>query len=159
MPIPACKNLELPVRLNEFNKLYVSQDWDYLSKYVATTSLFGTRKMKFDGNVLTHIQSSIIFNLFHSLHSYNLKMGFQLLRTMCYLHLNKGRSFMQALGYIVQQQRPDGSFGFFGPEALEFKRSDPKMKLKFDLYLPLTVDAIWTLAEACRRDYSVFLSI
>jgi hypothetical protein len=100
IPIPACENLQLPVRPNEFNGLYVSQGWDYLSKHVTTTSLFGTKKMQFDVNASAHIQSSIIFNLFHSLHSYNLKMGFQLLRTMCYLHLNKGRSFMQALEYV-----------------------------------------------------------
>jgi Domain of unknown function (DUF6895) len=159
MPIPAWERLELTVRPNELNGLYMSQDWDYLSKHVATISLFGTKKMQFHRNVLAHMHSSIIFNLFHSLYSYDLKLGFQLLRTMSYLHLNKGRSFMQALEYIVQQQRPDGSFGFFGPEAVESKGPDPKMKLKFGLYLPLTVDAIWTLAEACRRDYSVFLSI
>jgi hypothetical protein len=159
MPIPGCKNLEMPERLDELNGLYVSKDWDYLSKYVAATSLFGTKKIRFDRNLKVHIHSSIVFHLFHSLYSYNLKMGFQLLQTMCYLHLNKGRSFKQALDFIAQQQRPDGSFGFFGPEASILEKSDPKIKIKFDLYLPITVYAIWTIAEAFRSDYSVFLSL
>ena len=160
MPIPVCKNLQMPDTSDELNGLYVSKDnWDYLSKYVAATSLFGTKKIRFDRNLKVHIQSSIVFYLFHSLNSYNLKMGFQLLQTMCYLHLNKGRSFKQALEFITQQQRPDGSFGFFGPEALKLEKSDPKIKVKFDLYLPITVYAMWTIAEAFTTHYSVFLSI
>jgi len=149
----------MPDTRDDLNGLYVSKDWDYLSKYVAATSLFGTKKIRFDRNLKVHIHSSIVFYLFHSLYSYNLKMGFQLLQTMCYLHLNKGRSFKQALEFITQQQRPDGSFGFFGPEALKLEKSDPKIKVKFDLYLPITVYAMWTIAEAFRTDYSVFLSI
>jgi hypothetical protein len=78
-------------------------------------------------------------------------MGFQLLQTMCYLHLNNRRSFEHALEFITQQQRPEGSFGFFGPEALKLEKSDPKIKVKFDLYLLITVYAVWTLAEALRR--------
>lgn len=159
MPIPACKNLEMLDTANELNGLYISKDWDYLSKYVAATSLFGTKKIRFDRNLKAHLHSSIVFYLFHSLYSYNLKMGFQLLQTMCYLHLNKGRSFKHALEFITQQQRPDGSFGFFGSEALKLEKSDPTIKVKFDLYLPITVYAIWTIAEAFRTDYSVFLSI
>ena len=76
----------------------------------------------------------------------------------CALHLNKGRSFEHALEFIIRQQRPDGSFGFFGPAVL-LEKSDPKLKVKFDLYLPITVYAIWTVAEAFRKNYSVFLSI
>jgi len=159
MPTLVYENLVLPVRTDEFNGLYVSHDWDYLSKYVAATSLFGTKKIRFDKDVRAHIHSSIVFYLFHSLHNYNLKMGFQLLQTMCYLHLNKGRSFKQALEFIIKQQRPDGSFGFFGPEAIMLEMSDPKISVKLDLYLPITVYAIWTIAEAYRRNYSVFLSI
>jgi hypothetical protein len=150
----------MPYTPDELNGLYISKDnWDYLSKYVAATSLFGTKKIRFDRNLKVHIHSSLVFYLFHSLYSYNLKMGFQLLQTMCYLHLNKGRSFKQALEFITQQQRPDGSFGFFGPEALKLEKSDPKIKVKFDLYLPITVYAMWTIAEAFRTHYSVFLSI
>jgi hypothetical protein len=159
MPIPKYKNLKMPDTRDDLNGLYVSKDWDYLSRYVAATSLFGTKKIRFERNLKVHIHSSIVFYLFHSLHSYNLKMGFQLLQTMCYLHLNKGRSFKQALEFITQQQRPDGSFGFFGPEALKLEKSDPKIKVKFDLYLPITVYAMWTIAEAFGTDYSVFLSI
>jgi hypothetical protein len=160
MPIPVCKNLQMPYTPDELNGLYVGKDnWDYLSKYVAATSLFGTKKIRVDRNLKVHIHSSLVFYLFHSLYSYNLKMGFQLLQTMCYLHLNKGRSFKQALEFITQQQRPDGSFGFFGPEALKLEKSDPKIKVKFDLYLPITVYAMWTIAEAFRTHYSVFLSI
>ncbi len=153
------ENLVLPVRSDEFNGLYISNDWDYLLKYVAATSLFGTKKIRFDKHVRAHMHSSIVFYLFHSLHDYNLKMGFQLLQTMCYLHLNKGRSFNQALEFIIKQQRSDGSFGFFGPEALMLETSDPKAKVKLDLYLPITVYAIWTISEAYRRNYSVFLNI
>jgi hypothetical protein len=159
MPLQGRMKLKMPVRSHELNGLYVGKDWGYLSKYVAATSLFGTRKIRFNGNLKVHIHSSIVFHLFHSLYSYNLKIGFQLLQTMCYLHMDKGRSFNQALEFITQQQRPDGSFGFFGPEALKLEKSDPKIKTKFDLYLPITVYAIWTIAEASRRDYSVFLSI
>ena len=159
-PIPECKNLQMSYTPDELNRLYVSKDnWDYLSKYVAATSLFGTKKIRFDRNLKVHIHSSLVFYLFHSLNSYNLKMGFQLLQTMCYLHLNKGRSFKQALEFITQQQRPDGSFGFFGPEALKLEKSDPKIKVKFDLYLPITVYAMWTIAEAFTTHYSVFHSI
>ncbi|MGC2669280.1 MAG: hypothetical protein WA220_08875 [Candidatus Nitrosopolaris sp.] len=159
-PKPECKNLQMSYTPDELNRLYVSKDnWDYLSKYVAATSLFGTKKIRFDRNLKVHIHSSLVFYLFHSLNSYNLKMGFQLLQTMCYLHLNKGRSFKQALEFITQQQRPDGSFGFFGPEALKLEKSDPKINVKFDLYLPITVYAMWTIAEAFTTQYSVFLSI
>jgi hypothetical protein len=158
-PIPECKSLKMPYAPNKLNGLYVSKDWDYLLKYVAATSLFGTKKIRFERNLKPHIHSSIVFYLFHSLYSYNLKMGFQLLQTMCYLHLNKGRSFRHALEFITQQQRPDGSFGFFGPEALKLEKSNPKINVKLNLYLPITVYAIWTIAEAFRRDYSVFLSI
>lgn len=81
-PIPECKSLKMPYTSYEFNGLYVSKDWDYLLKYVAATSLFGTKKIRFERNLKPHIRSSIVFYLFHSLYSYNLKMGLQLLQTI-----------------------------------------------------------------------------
>ena len=78
---------------------------------------------------------------------------------MNYLGMQKLRYFKDSLDFILWQQRPDGRFGFFAPEVSCIRNKDPKFNEKRCLYLPITVSAMWTIAEILDPKFSVYHSI
>jgi hypothetical protein len=76
----------------------------------------------------------------HCLRQYNFLTAGKLLRAIVYLG---GGAVEEHLGFLCLHQRPEGAFGFLGPE--EGKLRDREADV--DLYLPVTVSCLWALAE------------
>lgn len=77
----------------------------------------------------------------HCLRQYNFLTAGKLLRAIAYLG---GGPVEEQLGFLCLHQRPEGAFGFLGPEESRLPDRDADL----DLYLPVTVSCLWALAEA-----------
>jgi hypothetical protein len=77
----------------------------------------------------------------HCLRQYNFLTAGKLLRAIAYLG---GGAVEEHLGFLCLHQRPEGAFGFLGPEEGKL----PGRNADLDLYLPVTVSCLWALAEA-----------
>ncbi len=76
----------------------------------------------------------------HCLRQYNFLSACKLLRAVLYLN---GGVVEEHLGFLCLHQRPEGAFGFLGPEEGKL----PGLEADLDLYLPVTVTCLWALAE------------
>ncbi len=76
----------------------------------------------------------------HCLRQYNFLTAGKLLRAILYLD---GGVVEEHLGFLCLHQRPEGAFGFLGPEEGKL----PGLEADLDLYLPVTVSCLWALAE------------
>lgn len=75
---------------------------------------------------------------------YDLIAGCELLRTLRYLGANDGLATAFAIDYLLSQQRDDGCFGYLADELARSEASSGDLSV----YLPVTVSAIWAVAEA-----------
>jgi hypothetical protein len=82
----------------------------------------------------------------HCLRQYNFMTATKLLRAILYLG---GNAIDEHLGFLLLHQRPEGAFGFLGPEEGKLRgRADAEgFSTDLDLYLPVTVNCLWALAE------------
>ena len=88
----------------------------------------------------------------HFLRQYDLVMGCKVLRAMCYLGLGASPDFSACIDFLHLHQRPEGSFGFFGVEEAEMRTTmPPTFWAEADLYLPVSLNCLWTLKEASDR--------
>ncbi len=113
----------------------------------------GTRKVTIDGE-RAWLGQQLAGSAVTMCRKYDLLLGGRALRTMVYLGLSHAMRD-QCLSFILQQQRPDGSFGMFGPEASNLPADYP---VAAALELPVTVDCLWTIAEA-MSDWRLYDSI
>lgn len=75
---------------------------------------------------------------------------------MNYLKMNMDPTFTHMLDYLLCQQRVDGRFGYY----IEKSGAEKSVyNLITDLYLPLTISAIWTLSEVHSEHFSLLNSI
>src|SRR5208282_3342142 len=65
----------------------------------------------------------------------------------------------EAVDFILTQQRKDGSFGFYRDEIELIRKSEQGFDPLDKIILPITVSAMWTLAEATRDGFSLFNSV
>jgi hypothetical protein len=77
-------------------------------------------------------------------------MGCKLLRAAA--HLGLGTAGANALNdtveFLLWHRRPSGAFGYLGPEvAVVGAGIGESFSPDRDLYLPITVDCLWALAE------------
>lgn len=97
--------------------------------------------------------------MLYYLRQHNLEIGASLLRAMSYLHLQEDRAFQMGLNFILAQQQLDGRFGFLGPEISQLQSANAHFDEIFQLYLPLTISCLWTIAEATAPGFTLFSSI
>jgi len=72
--------------------------------------------------------------------------------------LSASRSDLYSL--LLAMQREDGSFGWLGSEAAQLVRlSGRAASPKYALYLPITADCLWTLAECSGLGWRLMSSI
>lgn len=72
--------------------------------------------------------------------------------------LSASRSDLYSL--LLAMQREDGSFGWLGSEAAQLVRvSGRATSPKYALYLPITADCLWTLAECSGLSWRLMSSI
>jgi len=78
----------------------------------------------------------------------DLNGGTRLLRLSEYLGASKvERKRSDLYTYLCTLQNLKGAFGWFGPEEVELRRLSSESLAEVELYLPATVDCLWTLAE------------
>jgi hypothetical protein len=85
-----------------------------------------------------------------ALRRYDLIAGSRWLRAARYLGIG-GEMFEACRAFLRLHQRPEGPFGFFGAEERTLLQQLPKVRsslfIETSLYLPVTVECLWTLAE------------
>jgi len=87
----------------------------------------------------------------HSLRSYDLPRGCELLRAASALGLGRAAGFGACMDFLRLHQRPEGSFGFFGAEERKLREAAPGVSAETALYLPVTLECLWALAEGAER--------
>jgi hypothetical protein len=92
----------------------------------------------------------------HFLRQYDFIMGCRLLRSVCYLSAGPGSSFNECVNFLKLHQRPEGAFGFFGPEEAEMKKTmSQSFSPESDLYLPVTIGCLLALGE-CSGNWRLY---
>lgn len=87
---------------------------------------------------------------------YDLLTGSRILRALCYLGA-PAESLAPGIGFLKVHQRPDGAFGFFGIESYELRDKVPdRLALDIELSLPVTIECLWTLAEASNANWRLY---
>jgi hypothetical protein len=85
---------------------------------------------------------------------YDIAGGCRLFRAL--LHLGGPGAVAELRDYVLFQQRLDGAFGFFGPEEAALRARAPKTDAALALSLPVTIQCLWSLAEAADSAWRLF---
>lgn len=94
----------------------------------------------------------------HCLRKYDIDLGCSLLRAMAYWGRRELFAYGECIDFLLSQQRPDGSFGFYGPEESKIVDEVPGFDAPTDLYMPTTLVSLLTLAEA-TSDWRLFREV
>jgi hypothetical protein len=120
---------------------------------------YGTRRVTLSEEDLW-IQELLAGLAMHFLRKYDFVTGCRLLRAMGYLGVGYGDSFDDCLRFLLLHQRPEGAFGFFGPEESLLKVKAPEgYSLDANLYLPVTLGCLAALAEGTDSAWRVYGSL
>jgi hypothetical protein len=114
---------------------------------VAAATHFGAWRI--DAPSFDALRRALPIVFLQSLRSYDLDSAAMLLRTSRYLRMRRMRRIEEGIAFLVDQQRPDGRFGFFGVETSALQQSEdlPGFDEVLTLYLPVTSTCAWALAE------------
>jgi hypothetical protein len=63
------------------------------------------------------------------------------------------------IDFLLHQQRPEGDFGFLGPELRRYHEMDPPGPSEIKLRLLVTTECMWTLAEAVRPAWRLYATL
>lgn len=132
-----------------------------LAAEIAAATNHGQKTLIAEQEALSQLVVGLpIWTLFY-LRQYNLEMGALLLRTMSYLHMKEDTAFQMGLSFICDQQQLAGYFGFLGLEVskLRMGKVNSSFDEVLDLYLPLTLSCLWTIAEAIPPNFVLFRSV
>jgi hypothetical protein len=124
-----------------------------IADYLATLTMFGHRKLDATSITISHVINALPAMSTFSLRSYNLELGLRLLRTMNYLNLSNTESFHQAVRFLLHHQQSDGRIGFFAPEISRLGSAYDSESIVSNLFIPITMSAIWTFSEILRKDF------
>lgn len=123
---------------------------------IAAATQFGVVPLRSDGDVRAALVEVLPIVLIASLRRNDLDTGAALLRAIRYLRLRNTREIQQATMFVADQQQGDGKFGYFAVELAAIARARPEAP--FDalrqLYLPVTVSCLWSLAETVSPVFS-----
>jgi hypothetical protein len=82
-----------------------------------------------------------------------------LLRNMTHLGLAADGGLTELIDFLLLQHRPEGGYGFFGAQEVSvMAASNEAFFADRDLYLPVTLSCLWTLAEA-TAGWSLYRSV
>lgn len=142
--------LDIGVLMQKFQEFSLSASQDDVEKlmlFARSHTLHGVRQQvqRIEYNDINHILSALAM---HNLRRYDLTIGCNLLRTAQYFNCDSILS-RTCLDYLTLNQRPDGSFGFFGTEERKLMNDKKRShNVQIELYLPVAIECLWTLAEA-----------
>ena len=129
-----------------------------LANYVSKATSFGRHAMA-ESPRADRIRGELAALTFYHLHHYKLEEALLLIRAMNHAGMKPSKPFEEAFGFMIAQQRADGSFGFYAEEIELIKKSQPGLDPVEKLILPVTVSAMWTISEAANEGFSLFNSI
>jgi hypothetical protein len=129
-----------------------SEAVEKLVLYVEAWSGWGTRPVSLPPSE-AWLASMLRGLAVHHLRQYDLPTGCRLLRALT--HVTSSSLAPDLVRFLFAQQRADGSFGLLGPEEAQLKLLAPELAPDLALYLPVTVQCLWTLAEGCS-DWRLF---
>lgn len=122
---------------------------------IAAVTGFGTRDSAIPEQEREVLAALLPTLLVRSLRDQDLELGAELLRTTGYVGAPADGMIRRSAGFIAAQQRPDGRFGYVGAE-LARSAGDVVVDEVIDVYLPLTVSCLWSLAEVLVPGYRLF---
>ncbi|HVL23461.1 MAG TPA: hypothetical protein VM450_05215 [Thermomicrobiales bacterium] len=85
---------------------------------------------------------------------YDIAGGCRLFRAL--IHVDCPGTVDEFRDYVLLQQRLEGAFGFFGPEEAALRARAPEADTTLALSLPVTVQCLWSLAEAVDPAWRLF---
>jgi hypothetical protein len=88
---------------------------------------------------------------------YDLETASMMLRTLLYFEISGDKIIQDAVSFFELQQLENGSFGRYEIDQQEFMKNG--LNTEFDLYLPITVSILWTLAEVYFPNFKVFSTL
>lgn len=96
----------------------------------------------------------------HRLRQYDLHAACKTMRSLQYLSLDGTTRFAQCTEYLLAHQRHEGCFGYFGIEEgnSAFAHMADAFVPEMDLYLPTTIECLWTLAERHSSAWRLYTS-
>jgi hypothetical protein len=124
---------------------------------IAGACFFGTRPLDLPRARRSELGEAFGFILMEALRRYDLETGALALRTLVYLRAGRRRPVRLAADYLVAQQQDDGRLGYLGREIA--KTADPRLDPDVEIYLPMTVSVLWSLAEALVPRFRAFSSL
>jgi hypothetical protein len=95
----------------------------------------------------------------HNLRVYDLSKASHVIRLLSALGPTGLDAARECVRYLLLQQHPSGSFGFFGPESGELARSVPGFTPSIDLQLPVMLDCLWALGECVHHPWRLYAAV
>lgn len=122
------------------------EEVEELARHIQTATACGTRSAP-PSLAEPWLSQRVIGLAMHALRQYNLLGACKLLRAAAYLGAGEA-ACRECLDFLCLHQRPDGAFGYFGPEERKIAAGFPQgFSADLHLYLPVTLSCLWTLAE------------
>jgi hypothetical protein len=147
-----------PLRNNIDTNLFQADELEIrtLAGNLATTTAYGQRPPSAEPAFLEQLVVVLPIWMLYYFRQHNLEIGTLILRAMNYLHLKKDKAFQMGLDFVLAQQQLDGRFGLLGPEISRLRSTKQDFGEIFELYLPLTISCLWTVAEAADPNFKLF---
>ena len=125
---------------------------------ITRATLFGQQPLETEAYVLRFISLTLPILMLESLRQYDLEMGALLLRTIRHACLPMTEEVGMAIDFLKNQQQLDGRFGYFSYEVATMVRSSDGQSIDpaYDLYVPITLSCIWSLAELTLCEFNLF---
>ena len=122
---------------------------------VAGATVFGSMNPSCSEITLKTLQTAFSAWALHTLYELNLNLGTFLARTLNYLGSDE-QTINELYQFLLFQQQPDGRFGYLANEAYKMRTLGHAFSEEFELYLPVTVSCLWTLAELGDKKIRIF---
>src|SRR5215510_430431 len=98
----------------------------------------------------------------HALRRYDLIEGAHRLRTIAWCRPRSKwtrANLARGAEFLLLQQRPEGDFGFLAPELRRLRGTAQSPSLETALPMSVTIESLWTLAEAVQADWRLYPSL
>jgi hypothetical protein len=145
--LPQPMNLEISGVNSVLDVLTANQEKLYtICDQICAATFFGTSTILNNNGAMNNLTAALPPLMLAQFRMYDLEMGALLLRCLIYLNQAHLEILETAVIFLENQQRPDGSFGYFSYELANARSlEDPVISDSF--YLSVTISCLWTIAE------------
>lgn len=120
-----------------------AEDTKRVLERVEAATQFGAKAMSVDAPLAALLEGAAI----RALRQYDLPLGMRCLRARCYLDSVPSLGLKTGADFVRLSQCSDGSFGDYEAATLKTRRVLGESGMELNLKLPVTLQALWTLAE------------